>query len=202
MKIRYLLIGPKELALNDFVHSDQLTPIPEITSIFLYVAKKGNASFLYCQNAYKESHLDKLYDWGIRKIVILGDSFCWPFYQHTIWMIMLYSEKRNIAFNIRCPDASTRESAGNLISVLEYCRKLCKRPPALSTLREKWAIKEVEPPTKHFTWSQWKEKAMEAYKVQKIFLAFQLYTATLNILQDEYNVLLQDGKILAAEKKI
>ena len=120
VKIRYLLIGPKELALNDFVQSDQLTLIHKIPNIILYVAKKGNASFLYCQNVYKESNLDKLYEWGIRKIVILGDSFCWLFYQHTVWMIMLYSEKKNIAFNIRCPDASTRESAGNLISVLEY----------------------------------------------------------------------------------
>ena len=199
---RYLMIGPKLPTVSDFVQSDhQPAPIREIPDIILYVARDGTASFWYCQDVYQWSHLEKVYNGGIRKIVILDDSFYPPFYQHTIRMITLYSEKKNYAFNIRSPKASTRESAGELISILKYCQELCKRPPELSTFYRVWARR---PYTNYFTWKQWKAKATEAYRVNKNFLALELYTVTLDILKDEYNaLLLLDGNVLlAAENRI
>ena len=198
---RYLLIGPNKPTVEDFVES-QHQPIPEMNNVHLYVARNGGASFLYCQDVYKQSHLDKLYEGGIREIVILDDNFCWPFYRHTIVMIDSYSEKRNDAFNVRLPHASGRQSANELVSLLEYCQGVCKNPPTLANFREKWSTKEAKPNWEYFSWRQWKEKASEAYKLRKKFLALNLYQCSQSILQDEYiALLLKEDVLLAAENK-
>ena len=147
VKTRYLLIGPKLPTVSDFERSNyQPTPIPEIPSIILYVAREGTASFWYCQDVYQWSHLEKVYDEGIRKIVILEQAFCWPFYQHSFHMISLYSNKMENAFKIRCPDVSVKRGV-ELMSVLGYCTEMCKNSPqgSWSNLREKWVKNQREP---------------------------------------------------------
>ena len=197
LKSSHLLIGPKIPAMSDFVKSvHPPVRIPGL-DVSQYVREEGG-SFLYTKDVYKESHLEKLQEFGIQEIRILDLAFAQPFYLCTRQMIGWFSENRNHVFNIIILDGSNERPPFELLNVIDFC-KFHANGKVGYYITEKHASKE--PPDerknrKHIKWGDWKEKASEAFRLKRTMTAFYLYNISLRVLDDEYEENLSHSNFL------
>ena len=197
LKSSHLLIGPKIPAMSDFVKSvHPPVRIPGL-DVSQYVREEGG-SFLYTKDVCKESHLEKLQEFGIQEIRILDLAFAHPFYLCTRQMIGWFSENRNHVLNIIELNGSNERPPFEFLDVIDRCKFYASGKVGYN-FPENHANKkppEHEKNWKHFKWGEWKEKASEAFRLKRTMTAFYLYKISSDVLDDEYEENLSHSNFL------